>query len=355
MKWVLAALVVTALGDEQTTDRLLEWCEKGGAGLGAGVGVGQMYEDVAPRGLFASMFNQQDAVRGLVATQALEKHAIVARVPLLTGLAIHASEWSRSVFGQQCKMATRAMEELTNDYLLAAMVAGEANAPDSHWKPYLDAISLIDVPRTWHKSDLELLPDFLLKRAKNQRAQDRRAHRVLLESCSLQAPRLETLAWAAAVFASRGRRVQARNSNGDVVHLRQLLPLVDLLNWSPDPNVACGSTANNVVECLTTRQVPAGAALTVAYEKTKPSDFLFDYGFVPTTGLDCDDSATKGDLALKFEAVKRQINKLENDLAHHGHYESRGDLIRNVLYQRRSCIRKLLPNAHDDDTQGRGL
>ncbi|KAJ8608238.1 hypothetical protein CTAYLR_009477 [Chrysophaeum taylorii] len=342
MKW--AWLVVFARAD---IPELLAWCEKKGGGLGAGVEVGHV-DSGAPRGLFASIFDQESELRGLVAKTALEKGAPVVTMPLLTGLALHVADWQKSALGRSCDV----VEDLSNEYLLAAILAVDSTAPHSPWKPYLDTLPLIDVPRIWEKSDAALLPKSLVRRAKNQRIRDRRAYRVLVAECSLNSPRFEALGWGLAIVSSRVRRVRV-DRNGQWTYLRMLVPLVDLLNWSSDPNVKC-DVENSVVYCTTIRPVDSGEHLTVAYDKTDPVDFLFDYGFVPSAGLDCGPPPRGGEPILKqaHDDLQAEINDLKYKLRHHGHHESRGDLILNVLRFKKACLRAHLPDAAVDDDTG---
>mmetsp|Transcript_2571 Transcript_2571/g.8003 ORF Transcript_2571/g.8003 Transcript_2571/m.8003 type:complete len:348 (+) Transcript_2571:272-1315(+) len=347
MMWWLLARVVA--GEE-----LREWCEAGGGGLGRGVAIGTRAEAIAPRGLFAAAFGQEARLRGLVVTEDLEPEAVVLGVPLT--LAMHSNDWPRSFLGRRCRRGRR-LEELTNEYLLGAMLAVESHVPRSPWKPYLDALSLVDAPRLWEPEDAELLPPTLRKRYENQRKHDERAHRVILDHCSLHSPRLESLRWAVALAASRSRRVKVYAAGGDLSYLRMLIPLADLLNWSPEPNVHCDTTTDNVYECRAARAVRAGEALTVAYENTQPADFLFDYGFVPSQLTDCDLAATRPDPAAAYAGLKADIAEVKRKLAHQGHHESRGELILTVLYHRRRCLRDRHPDLpdHDDDQSSREL
>lgn len=343
-------LVALSSSTDDETDELIEWCKARGGGLGQGVAIGFQSKDAAPRSVIASIFGQQEqSLRGLVATEDLEANVVAATVPLLTGLPMHMSEWQRSYLGQHCTGIDA--ENLTKDQLLAAILAVEGSLRTSFWNPYIDALSIVDVPRTWNKEDLELLPDSLLRRAKEQRRTDRKAHRALLRACSLHAPRLESFSWALSVVSSRGRTTKIER-DGQVDYLWQLVPLADLFNWSPNPNVRCES-ADDAFVCSTVKSVRSGESLTVAYEKNTPSDFLFNYGFVPTEGLACDESANRGDALVKYDVNKRDIQHVKYVLAHHAHYETRGDHVLNVLYLRRDCLRARLGAAAPDDDDDR--
>lgn len=233
---------------------LLAFCQSLGGELGDGVVIG-------------------GSLRGLVSSRRLEAGSLVARVPLTGGLPMHVSDWGRT------RLSGALPDDVSDEHALAAMVACGGS-----WVPYVRSLPRVDVPRAWPKRDLAMLPDALASRAAAMRARDDAAyHR--LEACCCRALSRSRFDEALATVSSRAHAVRVF-VDGEWTSLRMLIPLVDMMNWSKDPNVICETRRDNVFECSTTRNVSADAALTAAYSASTPADFLFDYGFVPSSDDD---------------------------------------------------------------------
>lgn len=263
--------------------------------------------------------------RALKATESAASGRVVLRVPIEATWRL--SDWPKTSIGNRCGL----VKDVSREAALAAMVAAEA--PGSDLYEYASTVPLVDVPRTWDDKALELLPAPWLERAKEQRKADSRAYRRVLRACSLYAPRRETFAWALGVVA---------NSK----HADMLVPKVDALAWSTDPNVQCVRN-DSVFECRATRFVDKGEALTVADNRTDPFDFLFTSGFVPRPAqLPCpslhDPETARSALRPQIQHVRREIDKGD-------HLQSRVDMVVNALVHQKSCVLNRLGGAADDD------
>ena len=190
--------------------------------------------------------------------------------------------------------------DLTASDILAAALAEHAH------ERFREAIPLRLLPEnvshhplfyddaTWKVAD-KLVSGRFLRSALEEVQQSWQRISAVLQGLSVEAGLLERdYRWAHAILRSRGHTVRLRKQNGEWHSTWGLVPLADMINMDPQPNVDCRTSyasnsnswgLNGTFHCTARGSIDVGQDLWTEYvskaELRTSATFLREYGFVP--------------------------------------------------------------------------
>ena len=193
--------------------------------------------------------------------------------------------------------------DLSHSDILAATLAAHAGEPDREREAVVMQMlpsDLSDHPLfysddTWKVAD-RLVSGRLLQSASDEVLQSWYRVSRVLQKMSLQTRLLEPrFRWAHAILRSRGHAIRLRSQDGEWLTTWGLIPLADMINMDPKPNVDCRTRyagkdhwgLEGKFVCKSLERIDPGQDLWTEYvsrpELRTSATFLRDYGFVPTS------------------------------------------------------------------------
>lgn len=283
--------------DGEPYSSMMSWLESQGASV-SGVAVA-LFE---PLGL-----------RGLVATRDVAKGSVVCSLPSPLALALEDPENAESVEDKEMSMVTGGAN-LLGWYMIA-----------DEWAPYVatlpkrDAAQFSPTPDMWSDEALDMAEFPPLKEYAEKR---RSLVGQVAEERGIDVEELRFSTWLAS-----SRAFGLKMSSGQITKtIRVLCPLLDLLNWSPDPNaelvVKDADKDDATFAICARRNIQKGTQVHLAYAGMGSTavDLVSDYGFVPSAATGADSRLVLNTMQIHPDLLStprketlEQLTKIEDE------------------------------------------